>query len=110
MSDEIERLLREFLENVHMSERLARVEARLEERARIDDREHAHEFRTQSGNWDLEAILAVQRAKKKTTIPPGLRAVSTMMDSAGGKVGALVGAAFVTWLIEHLPAIIRAMH
>lgn len=107
-ADRLDRLLREFLETVRLSERLAQVEARLEERARIEDREHGHDFRTQSGNWDLEAILALQRAKKKTSIPPGLRALSTMMDSAGGKVGALVGAAFVTWLIEHLPAILRA--
>ncbi len=109
MSEEVERLLREFLDTVSMSDRLARVEARLEERARIEDREHGHEFRTQSGNWDLEAILAVQRAKKKSTIPPGLRTISTMMDSAGGKVGALVGVAVATWLIEHLPAIVRAL-
>lgn len=109
MSEEVERLLREFLDTVSMSDRLARVEARLEERARIEDREHGHEFRTQSGNWDLEAILAVQRAKKKSTIPPGLRTISTMMDSAGGKVGALVGVAVATWLIEHLPTIVRAL-
>lgn len=112
MSEEVERLLHEFLDNIRLAERVSKLEARLEERARIEDREHGHDFRTQSGNWDLEAILAVQRAKqqKKSTIPPGLRAISTMMDSAGGKVGALLGAAFVTWLIEHLPAIVRALH
>lgn len=109
MSEEVERLLREFLDNVRLSERVATLEARIEERARIEDREHAHEFRTQSGNWDLEAILAVQRAKKKSTIPPGLRTITTMMDSAGGKVGALVGAAAVTWLVEHLPTIVHAL-
>jgi hypothetical protein len=112
VSEEVERLLREFLDNTNLSERVSKLEARLEERARIEDREHGHDFRTQSGSWDLEAILAVQRAKeskKKSTIPPGLRAISTMMDSAGGKVGALIGAAFVTWLIEHLPAILHAL-
>jgi hypothetical protein len=109
VSEEVERLLREFLDNIKLSERVAQLEARLEERARIEDREHGHEFRTQSGSWDLEAILAVQRAKQKSTIPPGLRAISTFMDSAGGKVGALIGAAAVTWLLEHLPAIIRAL-
>jgi hypothetical protein len=106
MSEEIERLLKEFVEDSRLSERVAR----LEERARIEDRDQEHNFRTQSGSWDLEAILAAQRAKKKSTIPPGLRAISTMMDSAGGKVGALVAAAAVTWLVEHLPAIVRALH
>jgi hypothetical protein len=112
VSEEVERLLREFLDSTRLSERVAKLEARLEERARIEDLEHGHDFRTQSGNWDLEAILAVQRAKqKKSTIPPGLRAISKMMDSAGGKVGALIGAAVVTWLLEHgLPALARAMH
>jgi len=109
VSEEVERLLREFLDVTKLSERVATLEARIEERARIEDREHAHEFRTQSGNWDLEAILAVQRAKKKSSIPPGLRTISTMMDSAGGKVGALIGAAFVTWLLERLPAIVHAI-
>lgn len=109
MSEEVERLLREFMANLELSDRLGRLEARFDERSRMEDREHAHEFRTQSGNWDLEAILAVQRAKKKTTIPPGLRAVSTMMDSASGKVGALIGIAAATWLLDHLPAIVRAV-
>jgi hypothetical protein len=110
MSEEIERLLREFLDNIKLSERVATLEARLEERARIEDRERGHDLRTQSGNWDLDAILAVQRAKRKSSIPPGLRALSKMMDSAGGKVGALLGAAVVTWLIEHLPSMIRSIH
>jgi len=108
MSDEIERMLKDFVDHLKLGERVAK----LEERARIEDRDHEHDFRTQSGSWNLEAILAAQRQqqKKKSTIPPGLRAISTMMDSAGGKVGAIVATALATWLVEHLPAMLRALH
>ena len=108
-NEDIERLLKDFVDDLHLSERLVR----LEERARLEDRDREQDFRTQSGSWNLEAILAAQRVQqtKKSTVPPVIRAVSTMMDTAGGKVGALLAAAAVTWLLEHaLPALVRAAH
>jgi hypothetical protein len=105
VSEEVERLLREFLDNVRLLERVAKLEAQTAERARLEDRD----FRTQSGSWDVNAILALERSKKKTSVPPPFRALSTMMDSAGGKVGALVAAALVPWLLEHLPALVHAL-
>lgn len=106
MSEDLERLLREYLDVSKLSERVAR----LEERARIEDR--LEDFKTQSGSWDLQALqaAAIAQQRKKSSIPPAIRVVSTIMDSAWGKIGSLAAAGVLTWVIDHLPAILKALH